>query len=69
MALLTSPAAAVGLASFAGDTLLEVWYPAPALTAEPAPVDGLGERAVLGSLYKCENVAADSAAKAVKETF
>ena len=36
MALLTSPAAAVGLASFAGDTLLEVWYPEPKL----APLSG-----------------------------
>lgn len=43
MTLLTSPAAAVGLATYAGDALLDVWYPRPALEAEPAPVDGLGE--------------------------
>jgi 2,3,4,5-tetrahydropyridine-2-carboxylate N-succinyltransferase len=43
MTLLTSPAAAVGLATYAGDTLLDVWYPRPVLEAEPADVDGLGE--------------------------
>jgi len=43
MTLLTSPAAAVGLATYAGDTLLDVWYPQPALHAEPIHVDGLGD--------------------------
>jgi 2,3,4,5-tetrahydropyridine-2-carboxylate N-succinyltransferase len=43
MTLLSSPAAAVGLATYAGDTLLDVWYPKPALTAEPPVVDGLGD--------------------------
>jgi 2,3,4,5-tetrahydropyridine-2,6-dicarboxylate N-succinyltransferase len=43
MTLLSSPASAVGLATFAGDTLLDVWYPAPALAATPVAVDGLGE--------------------------
>jgi 2,3,4,5-tetrahydropyridine-2-carboxylate N-succinyltransferase len=43
MTLLSSPASAVGLATYAGDTLLEVWYPSPALSATPRAVDGLGE--------------------------
>ena len=43
MTLLSSPASAVGLATYAGDTLLDAWYPAPALAAAPAAVDGLGE--------------------------
>jgi 2,3,4,5-tetrahydropyridine-2-carboxylate N-succinyltransferase len=43
MTLSTAPAAAIGLATYAGDTLLEAWYPAPALSQLPSPVDGLGE--------------------------
>ena len=43
MTLLSSPASAVGLATYAGDTLLEAWFPAPALSATPLAVDGLGE--------------------------
>ncbi len=43
MTLLTSPASAVGLATYSGDTLLDVWYPAPALAAAPTDVAGLGD--------------------------
>ena len=43
MTLLSSPASVVGLATYAGDTLLDAWYPAPALAATPTAVDGLGE--------------------------
>ncbi len=43
MTLTTSPASAIGLATYAGDTLLEAWFPSPALSAAPLPVDGLGE--------------------------
>ena len=43
MTLLSSPASAIGLATYAGDTLLEAWYPSPALSAIPTDVDGLGE--------------------------
>ena len=43
MTLTTSPASAVGLATYAGDTLLEAWFPAPALSVSPLHVDGLGE--------------------------
>jgi 2,3,4,5-tetrahydropyridine-2-carboxylate N-succinyltransferase len=43
MTLLTSPASAVGLATYADDTLLDVWYPAPALSATPTDVAGLGD--------------------------
>ncbi len=43
MTLISGPAAAVGLATYAGDTLLDVWYPSPALATTPAPVDGLGD--------------------------
>ena len=43
MTLLSAPAAAIGLASYAGDTLLDAWYPEPALSDTPTAVDGLGE--------------------------
>ena len=43
MTLLPSPAAGIGLATYAGDTLLEAWYPAPTLDAAPVHVDGFGE--------------------------
>ena len=43
MTLTTSPASAIGLATYAGDTLLEAWFPSPALSSAPLPVDGLGE--------------------------
>ncbi len=43
MTLLSSPASATGLATYAGDTLLEAWFPSPALSATPLEVDGLGE--------------------------
>lgn len=34
-------ASAIGLATFSGDTLLDVWYPNPALGLAPAAVDGI----------------------------
>ncbi len=43
MTLLSSPASGIGLATYAGDTLLDVWYPSPALSAVPQVVDGLGD--------------------------
>ena len=43
MTLLSSPASAIGLATYAGDTLLDVWYPSPALSATPTDVAGLGD--------------------------
>ena len=43
MTLSTAPAAATGLATYAGDTLLEAWFPSPALSTAPVPLDGLGE--------------------------
>ncbi len=43
MTLLSSPASAVGLATYYGDTLLDAWYPVPVLGADPVDVDGLGE--------------------------
>jgi 2,3,4,5-tetrahydropyridine-2-carboxylate N-succinyltransferase len=43
MTLLSSPASAVGLATYAGETLLDVWYPSPTLAATPVEVDGLGD--------------------------
>ena len=43
MTLLSSAASAIGLATYAGDTLLEAWYPAPSLDATPTHVSGLGE--------------------------
>ena len=41
MTLLPSPASAVGLATYADDALLDVWYPEPALSGEPVDVEGL----------------------------
>ena len=41
MTLLQSPASAVGLATYSGDALLDVWYPAPALSVEPVAVPGI----------------------------
>ncbi|HEX6888822.1 MAG TPA: 2,3,4,5-tetrahydropyridine-2,6-dicarboxylate N-succinyltransferase [Candidatus Nanopelagicales bacterium] len=47
MDLLTSPAAGIGIATFAsgeaGAPILDVWYPAPALAAEPVDVPHLAE--------------------------
>jgi 2,3,4,5-tetrahydropyridine-2-carboxylate N-succinyltransferase len=43
MTLTTSPASAIGLATYAGDTLLEAWFPQPALATTPVAIDGLGE--------------------------
>lgn len=37
----TSPASGLGLATYSGDELLDVWYPAPALSREPLDVEGL----------------------------
>lgn len=49
MDLLTSPASALGLATFAGSDrkapILDVWYPQPALSAEPIAVDHLADAA------------------------
>lgn len=49
MELLTSPAAGTGLATFASSAedalILDVWYPAPALAAEPPEVAGLADAA------------------------
>lgn len=36
-----SPASGIGLATYSGATLLDVWYPRPTLTADPADVQGL----------------------------
>ncbi len=43
MTLLTSPASGIGLATYSGDTLLDVWYPTPNLSHTAASVDGLSE--------------------------
>jgi 2,3,4,5-tetrahydropyridine-2-carboxylate N-succinyltransferase len=40
--LLKSPAAGLGLATFQGEELLDVWYPQPSLTAGPVDTPGLG---------------------------
>ncbi len=39
-----SSAAAHGLATYAGDRILDVWYPRPALGSDPLSVEGLAER-------------------------
>jgi len=44
-AYISSPAAAIGLATLAGDSLLDVWYPRPALDTDPQDVEGL-DRAI-----------------------
>ena len=38
---LNSPASGIGLATYSGDTLLDVWFPRPSLSAEPSDVTGL----------------------------
>ena len=38
---ISGPASAIGLATFAGDTLLDAWYPSPALSQTPTDVSGL----------------------------
>lgn len=38
----SSPAAGLGIASYYGDDILDVWYPNPVLAAEPADVPDLG---------------------------
>ena len=55
-------AAAHGLATFAGDRLLDVWFPRPVLGDVPADAPGLGEREpdpVLGTQRRPVTVAAD----------
>jgi 2,3,4,5-tetrahydropyridine-2-carboxylate N-succinyltransferase len=39
--LVSKPAAALGLATFSGNTLLDAWYPAPVLSSNPVDVAGL----------------------------
>jgi 2,3,4,5-tetrahydropyridine-2-carboxylate N-succinyltransferase len=41
MTLVTSPASAVGLATYADDALLDVWFPEPTLSLDPVDVEGL----------------------------
>ena len=50
MTLLSSPAAAIGLATYSGDSLLDVWYPAPVLATEPTEVAGIAEGARVDDL-------------------
>ena len=38
---ISGPAAGIGLATFSGDDLLDVWYPRPTLGADPDDVEGL----------------------------
>jgi 2,3,4,5-tetrahydropyridine-2-carboxylate N-succinyltransferase len=37
----TSPASAIGIATYANESLLDVWYPRPALGTDPVDVPGL----------------------------
>lgn len=41
MTQMSGPASALGLASYHAGSLLDSWYPSPALTADPTPVAGL----------------------------
>ena len=57
-----STAAAHGLATYAGDRILDVWYPRPALGDDPEPVEGLTEQApdeVRGTVRKPITVTID----------
>lgn len=47
---MTSSAAAVGLATFSDDVLLDVWYPMPTLGSEPLPVADLAHGARLDDI-------------------
>jgi 2,3,4,5-tetrahydropyridine-2,6-dicarboxylate N-succinyltransferase len=44
---ISSPAAGIGLATYSGNQLLDVWYPKPSLSAEPEDIGGLD--AAIGS--------------------
>ncbi len=39
--MLNSPASGIGLATYSGDALLDVWYPSPSLSGDPTDVQGL----------------------------
>jgi 2,3,4,5-tetrahydropyridine-2-carboxylate N-succinyltransferase len=41
LSAISGPASAIGLATVVGDQVLDVWYPAPALSATPTDVSGL----------------------------
>jgi len=41
MTQMSGPASALGLASYHAGTLLDAWYPSPALAADPTPIAGL----------------------------
>lgn len=45
MTLITGAASANGLATYAGDVLLDAWYPSPALEVTPTEVAGLAQAA------------------------
>ena len=42
MSTISGPASAIGLATFAGDIILDAWYPSPALGRTPADVPDIG---------------------------
>lgn len=39
--MLNSPASGIGLATYSGDVLLDVWFPSPSLSSDPTDVQGL----------------------------
>lgn len=45
-------ASAIGLATFSGETLLDVWYPKPALSTKPADVSGLNADGKLNEVIR-----------------
>ena len=42
MSTISGPACAIGLATFSGETVLDVWYPAPTLGSTPTDVADIG---------------------------
>ena len=66
----TGPASAIGLATIAGDVVLDVWYPAPALGATPSDVpdisSGINSTETIGAQVRSVSTAiADLAAPPV----
>jgi 2,3,4,5-tetrahydropyridine-2-carboxylate N-succinyltransferase len=45
-------ASAIGLATFSGETLLDVWYPKPSLSSKPADVSGLNADGKLNEVIR-----------------
>lgn len=50
LSAVTGPASAIGLATFVGDQVLDVWFPQPALASTPTDVSGLASAITADSI-------------------